>query len=59
MDNLYFLFKIFRGKYVDRIYASPPKTNLQQYGGPMDASEFRGLIEKLEKDTIDHALAYD
>lgn len=58
MDNLCFLFKLYKGKYVDQISTSPPKTILQAYGGSVEPGDYRATIEKLEKEILDQARSY-
>lgn len=58
-EYLFFLFKIFRGRYVTKIDVAPRKTLMQQYGGAMEPHEFRKKIERLEEDILKRAVSYE
>jgi hypothetical protein len=58
-EYLFFLFKIFRGRYVTKIDAAPRKTLMQQYGGGLEPYEFRKKIERLEADILRRAVDYE
>lgn len=58
-EYLFFLFKIFRGRYVTKIDVAPRKTLMQQYGGTMEPHEFRKKIDRLEEDILRRAISYE
>lgn len=58
-EYLFFLFKIFRGRYVTKIDVAPRKTLMQQYGGNLEPHEFRKKIERLETDILRRAVDYE